>query len=588
MGGIWLLLGAISIAAFGLTRRRGKRSSRLARILMPVVLALAVITDGFVQTSSSAYQTAQFSAATPRLTQSTYLGGNGTDEGSSIAVDAAGNIYVGGFTDSSNFPLVNAAQPGFGGGQQDGFVAKFTPSGALVYSTYIGGSGQDNCTGIAVDGAGNAYVTGFTNSTDFPTRNALQTTNRGLFDGFVAKLDRAGSLIYSTYLGGGLGDHGSSISVDSSDNIYVAGITTSPDFPLANALQTAHGGTADAFVAKLNASGTRLVYSTYMGGAGIDGASSLAVDPSGSAFVTGVTTSPNFPTNRPLQTRIGGLFDAFVAKLNASGGQMIYSTYLGGGGEDRALRIGLDNQGNGYITGDTNSANFPTVNAAQATSGGGPDAFVTKISAAGESLIYSTYLGGSLIDGGTAIAVDGAGQAVVTGFTGSANFPTTASANPIFGGGYDGFVARLNAAGGAIDYSTYLGGGGIDSVFAVAANSGGGLFVMGVSDSTDFPTANPFQQTYGGGVADLFITSIKPGPAITSATIKGKHLDITGSGFERGAVILLDGQQQKTLFKSGTSLRGKKVGRRIAPGQSVTLEVRNPDGSLSPLFSFRK
>jgi hypothetical protein len=267
---------------------------------------------------------------------------------------------------------------------------------------------------------------------------------------------------------------------------------------------------------------------------------------------------------------------------------MIYSTYLGGGGEDRALRIGLDNQGNAYITGDTNSANFPTVNAAQATSGGGPDAFVTKISAAGESLIYSTYLGGSLIDGGTAIAVDGAGQAVVTGFTGSANFPTTASANPIFGGGYDGFVARLNAAGGAIDYSTYLGGGGIDSVFAVAANSGGGLFVMGVSDSTDFPTANPFQQTYGGGVADLFITSIKPGPAITSATIKGKHLDITGSGFERGAVILLDGQQQKTLFKSGTSLRGKKVGRRIAPGQSVTLEVRNPDGSLSPLFSFRK
>ena len=589
MGGLWLLLGT---AAYGLTGRRRKWLSRQARPLIVIGLVLSAVTTGFVMPAagitSVAYSPAQLPLAAPQLSQSTYLGGGGTDEGNSIAVDAAGNTYVTGFTDSINFPLANAAQSNFGGGQQDAFVAKFNPAGALVYSTYLGGDGQDNATSIAVDQAGNAYITGYTSSKNFPTRNALQSVNRGRFNSFAAKLDPSGALVYSTYLGGSLNDHASSMAVDSSGNIYIAGITTSQDFPLASALQTSPGGSADLFVAKLNAAGTRLIYSTYLGGAGTDGASSLAVDREGNVYLTGVTSSPNFPTAGPLQNRLGGFFDAFAAKLNPAGNQLVYSTYLGGDGEDRALRISLDDAGNAYVTGDTDSADFPTRNAAQAAIGGGSDAFVTKISVSGNQIVYSTYLGGTGLDGGAAIAVDGAGQTVVTGFTSSVNFPTAAPAQPALGGGYDGFVARLTSSGAALDYSTYLGGAGIDSAFGVAADSGGNVYVMGVSDSTNFPTEKPFQQTYGGGSSDLFVASIKAGPVITAAAIKGKHLDITGSGFDQGAVILLDGRQQKTVFTSGTSLRGKKVGKKIAVGQSVTLQVRNSDGSLSQGFNYTR
>jgi hypothetical protein len=412
--------------------------------------------------------------------------------------------------------------------------------------------------------------------------------NRGLFDAFVTKLDPAGALIYSTYLGGSLNDHASSVAVDSSGSIYLAGVNTSSDFPLANALQPSPGGATDLFVAKLNAAGTRLIYSTHLGGAGTDGASSLALDREGRVYLTGVTSSPNFPTAGALENRLGGFFDAFAAKLNPAGNQLVYSTYIGGNGEDRALRISLDNAGNAYVTGDTDSADFPTRNAAQPAIGGGSDAFVTKISASGNQIVYSTFLGGGGIDGGAAITVDGAGQAVVTGFTSSVNFPAAGAVQPALGGGYDGFVARLSTTGAALDYSTYLGGAGIDSGFGVAADSGGNVYVMGVSDSTNFPTANPFQQTYGGGAADLFVARFKAGLVITAAAIKGKHLDITGSGFDQGAVILLDGRQQKTVFTSGTSLRGKKVGKKIAVGQSVTLQVRNSDGSLSQVFSFTR
>ena len=320
MGGLGLLLGT---TAYGLTGRRRKWLSRQARPLIVIGLVLSAVTTGFVMPAAGvtliAYSPAQLSLAAPKLSQSTYLGGGGTDEGNSIAVDAAGNTYVTGLTDSINFPMRNAAQPDFGGGQQDAFVAKFNPAGALVYSTYLGGDGQDNATGIAVDQAGNAYITGYTASKNFPTRNALQSVNRGRFNSFVAKLDPSGALVYSTYLGGSLNDHASSIAVDSSGNIYIAGITTSQDFPLASALQPSPGGDADLFVAKLNAAGTRLIYSTYLGGAGTDGASSLALDREGSVYLTGVTMSPDFPTAGPLENRPGGFFDAFAVEAEPGG-----------------------------------------------------------------------------------------------------------------------------------------------------------------------------------------------------------------------------------------------------------------------------
>ena len=275
------------------------------------------------------------------------------------------------------------------------------------------------------------------------------------------------------------------------------------------------------------------------------------------------------------------------AQLTLAAPQLAQSTYLGGNGVNEGNSIAVNAAGNTYVTGFTDSINFPLANAAQADFGGGQqDGFVAKFNPAG-ALVYSTYLGGAGIDGGAAIAVDGAGQTIVTGFTGSLNFPAAAAVQPTLSGSYDGFVARLTASGAALDYSTYLGGSGIDSAFGVAADSGA-IYVMGVSDSTNFPTANPFQQTYGGGPADLFVARIKAGPVITAAAIKGKHLDVTGSGFDQGAVILLDGRQQKTLFTSGTSLRGKKVGKKIAVGQSITLQVRNSDGSLSQVFSYTR
>jgi hypothetical protein len=367
-------------------------------------------------------------------------------------------------------------------------------------------------------------------------------------------------------------------------------VTTSPNFPLANALQAAFGGSADLFVAKFNPNGRQLVFSTYLGGAGIDAASSMAVDETGNVYLTGLTSSPDLRTANALQaTHRGGLFDAFVAKLSPSGNQLIYSTYLGGSSEDRGLRIAVDRAGNAFITGDTESVNFPAANALQASAGGGGDAFVAKLNPTGNQLVYSTYLGGSGMEGGTGIAVDSAGSAAVTGFTSSTNFPVVRALQQSFGGGtFDGFVAKLGATGAALDYATYLGGAGVDAGFGIAVDGAGIAYVIGQTDSTNFPTANALQPVNGGGTADLFVARIKPGPSISSIEIEGKHLIVTGGGFERGAVISLNGEDQKTKFQSSTSLRGKKAGKKIAPGQTVRIQVRNADGLTSGEFSFRR
>ena len=302
----------------------------------------------------------------------------------------------------------------------------------LEYSTYLGGSGVDQGYGIAVDSAGNAYVTGSTESTNFPTANAFQNTFGGGGDAFVTKLNAAGSaLVYSTYLGGSDGDFGAGIAVDSAGNAYVTGVTDSTDFPTANALQnTNSGGIADVFVTKLNAAGSALAYSTYLGGSDFDSEPNIAVDSAGNVYVTGHTESTNFPTANAFQsTSGGGGGDAFVTKLNAAGSALVYSTYLGGSEAEFGGGIAADSAGNAYVTGTTDSDNFPTANALQPTSGGGTgladgDAFVTKLNAAGSALVYSTYLGGSDFDYGGGIAVDSAGNAYVTGVTDSDNFPT--------------------------------------------------------------------------------------------------------------------------------------------------------------------
>jgi hypothetical protein len=384
----------------------------------------------------------------------------------------------------------------------------------LSYSTYLGGSDKDHGLGIAVDSSGNAYVTGWTNSTNFPTQNPYQGTfGGGTDDAFVTKLGPAGdTLIYSTYLGGSDYDGVYGIAVDSSGNAYVTGFTFSADFPTQNPYQgTFGGGTYDVFVTKLGPAGDTLIYSTYLGGGGADGGNDIAIDSSGNAYVTGWTDSTDLPTQNPYQgTFGGGTYDAFVTKLGPAGNTLIYSTYLGGSNDEPGVDIAVDSSGSAYVTGWTNSTNFPTQNPYQGTLGGGTDdAFVTKLGPAGDTLSYSTYLGGSGVDGGYGIAVDSSGNAYVTGVTDSTDLPTQNPYQGTYGGGYwDAFVTKLGPAGDTLSYSTYLGGSDNDGVYAIAVDSSGNAYVTGDTWSTDFPTQNPYQGTFGGGTYDAFVTKL--------------------------------------------------------------------------------
>ena len=323
----------------------------------------------------------------------------------------------------------------------------------LVYSTYLGGGNYDYGWGIAIDGSGNAYVTGYTLSTNYPiTAGAFLTTFGGNYDAFVTKLNSTGSgLVYSTYIGGGGSEYGRGIAIDGSWNAYVTGNTQSTDYPItAGAFQTTFsGGSWDVFVTKLNSTGSGLVYSTYLGGSDFERGEGIAVDVSGNAYVTGVTTSTNYDiTAGAFQTTFGGgTYDAFVTKLNSTGNGLVYSTYLGGSDFERGEGIAVDVSGNAYLTGNTGSINYDiTAGAFQTTFGGGSwDAFVTKLNSTASALLYSTYLGGSSDDSGPGIAVDGSGNAYVTGQTNSTDYPITAGAfqTTFGGGGSDAFVSKL-------------------------------------------------------------------------------------------------------------------------------------------------
>lgn len=382
------------------------------------------------------------------LVYSTYIGGSGRENyGFGIAVDSSGNAYVTGETSSDSFPMENPFQASHGG-SRDAFVTKLNTSGnALVYSTYLGGSWEDRGFGIAVDSSGNAYVTGDTGSTDFPTANPFQGSMAGEQpgDAFVTKLNPAGNaLIYSTYLGGDGSDRGRGIVVDSSGNAYVAGETMSANFPMANSFQAIFGGGRDVFVTKLNPAGNALIYSTYLGGGGGDRGIGIAVDSSGNAYVAGETYSVSFPTANPFQASYSVIPDAFVTKLNPAGNALVYSTFLGGNGPDSGYGIAVDTSGNAYVTGETESTDFPTANPFQTSYGGGfSDAFVTMLNPAGNALVFSTYFGGEIQDYGLGIAVDSSGNAYIAGSTASSDFPTANPFQASYSGSDDAFVAKI-------------------------------------------------------------------------------------------------------------------------------------------------
>jgi len=459
----------------------------------------------------------------PTLVYSTYLGGSGLDIGLGIAVDGIGAVYVTGSTLSLDFPITNPVQGAIGGGQ-DVFITKINPSGmAIVYSTYLGGSGTDSDNSIAVDDTGAAHVTGSTTSIDFPLTNPVQDIIGGGQDVFITKIAPTGSiLVFSTYLGGSLDDYGNGIVVDSSGAVYVTGGTLSINFPLKNPIQGALSrfGSPDAFITKILPAGTAMVYSTYLGGSGYDSGSGIAVDSTGAAYVTGATDATDFPTmNSLFGAGAGG--DAFITKIDPTGTAMVYSMYLGGTYGDSGSGIAVDSSGAAYVTGITSSDNFPIKNPIQGRIGGtSTDAFVTKVSPAGTALVYSTYLGGRNMDFGYGIAVDSTGAAYVTGATSSTDFPLVNPIQGAFGGIRDAFITTIDSTGTAIVYSTYLGGSGIEYGNAIAVDNSGSTYVIGQTDSSDFPLkVPPIQGTFGGGPEDAFIAKISsvviPPPVVT-------------------------------------------------------------------------
>ena len=478
---------------------------QMGTMRVPVSGGFRIHVDGSVGFRTGDYNRSQPLVIDPILTSSTYLGGSGQNSVTGVAVDSAGNMYVAGWTDALNFPTVNAFHAQSGGGV-DAFVAKLGPGGnSLLYCTYLGGSGDDRAFAIAVDTAGSAYVTGWTGSSNFPTVNPRQVTRAGGRDAFVAKLGPTGSaFFYSTFLGGNGNDSGNGIAVDSSGSAYVAGDTASTNFPTVSPYQSSLRGVQNAFVAKLSASGS-LAYATYLGGNGSDHGAGIAIDATGNAYVTGSTTSSNFPTAAAFQPASGGGQDAFISKLGPSGNTLIYGTYLGGSGgiagaPEGGQAIAVDAAGSAYVAGVTSSRNFPvTAGALQsAHAGGGQDAFVVKLNPAGSALVYATYLGGSSIDIANGIAVDFVGQAYVTGYTGSMDYLTARPLQAGNAGLYDAFLAKLNPAGTALVFSTYLGGSGIDAANAVAVDSLGNAYVAGQSLSSDFPLQHPVQTTTAG------------------------------------------------------------------------------------------
>ncbi|MGP0073755.1 MAG: SBBP repeat-containing protein [Bryobacteraceae bacterium] len=543
------------------------------------------------------------------MNYATYFGGSGNEAPRAIGTDAAGNVYVAGETSTQALQTTKGVvQPTYGGetmspNMGDAFVAKFTPTGSLAYVTYLGGSGDDLAGSIAVDPAGNAYVTGYTNSSNFPTTPGVfqpsfaglggNSCNR-LGDAFVVKLNPSGTqLIYSTYLGGSLDDAGAAIAIDAAGNAYVAGTTLSTNFPVTPGViqaKFAGGGgepprpdclsqpaidTGDGFVAKLNPTGSQLLFATYLGGEYDDAALAIAIDSSSNVYVAGATISVNFPvTPGVFQNAFHGsdgqneyfhYGDGFITKLNSTATALLYSTYLGGLGDDIIYSVVVDSQGDAYVAGSTSSQDFPvTSHAVQPVFGGYDflpflidqnigDGFVAQLSPDGTALLYSTYLGGANNDQAFAVAVDSAGLMYVTGSTDSQNFPVTTTAfqyawrgdggqDPYLPNG-DGFFTIINPNSTTLVYSTYF-GGTMDDVFAgLTFDPSGNIWLVGNTMSTNLPVTlkTAAQPVYGGyrpanGVqGDAMLVEFTGLPAATEPAISTNGV-VNGASFQPGIV----------------------------------------------------
>jgi hypothetical protein len=494
--------------------------NRPLRFIRVVLVAVALFVLGGVPTSALARSRPV--PADPKVAYASYWGGNGA-EGCQPTSGADGSLYVTCGTDSPNLPRVGGIQSYQG--QEDGYVAKLDRTGThIIYATYLGSPGQDEIQAATVDARGHLYISGFA-ANGFPTTpGAFDTTFNGAGDAFVAELSADGSrLLYSTFIGGSSTEGAGALALNHDGSVMITGGTGSPDFPTsAGAIgSTFHGGTgtfddvpADAFAAKLDPSGSRLVYSTYLGGSADDGGSSVALDHAGNAYYAGFTASPEFPTTPgALKTSLepGTTLNGFVTKLDPAG-RLKWSTYLGGNGRDSAWGIGVDSSRHVYVSGSTIGAFPVTASAAQPAFGGARDWFVTRLDRSGSSLDWATYLGGSDYDGlSPTLRVDQWGHADVVGPTASTDFPTTPNAfQPANAGGLDLGIVQLDRNGRLL-FSSYLGGSGDDENggSAPALDQRGNIYAGGVTSSTDFPvTPGAIQPTYGGGDIDGLIAKV--------------------------------------------------------------------------------
>jgi hypothetical protein len=560
------------------------------------------------------------------LAYSTYLGGSGNNDiGHAIAVDNSNYVYVTGETDSTDFPTLDEYMGDPSDSNSDVFITKIDTNqpgvGSLIYSTYLGGDDDDVAWGIAVSGVNHAYITGHTDSTDFPLLGEYQGDQTGT-DAFVAQVDTGqpgqAGLIYSTYLGGsGSAERGEGIAF-AAGMIFVTGYTDSTDFPTVEPYQTDQPG-IDAFVSKLDPTlgGAGLLYSTYLGGSGDDVGSGIAADGTinAYAYITGSTDSTDFPISpftAPYQPASGGGSDAFVARVwtapGANGGPftLYYFTYLGGSGDDFGFGIALD-EGlfdifNTYVTGTTDSTNFPTMNSYQGHQGG-DDAFLTKINpyvGGAPGLLYSTYLGGSGNDSGLGVAYEFPGTAFITGGTASTNFPTL-DEYQADQTGEDAYVTKIDTilpgVAGLI-YSTYLGGGGQDRSNGIAVR-GGVAYVGGFTASSDFPTVDEYQSALAGGTYDAFVAKLTTSGSITVISPNGGEVwgpgttqniewDAPGVGGAVGIGLYKDGSPVGVIVDAVEPdaspyvwTVGEYIGGTADPGSGYTVKVKDIGSSVS-------
>jgi uncharacterized protein (TIGR03437 family) len=556
----------------------------------------------------------------PSLGFATYYGGTGADSVRGIAVDSSGNVLIAGGTSSGNLPGLSGSsfQVDYMG-NGDGFVAKMNGSGtALAWVTYLGGTSNDVALGIAVDSSGNAYVTGYTDSTDFPIYPSKSSVAQGTFggdggawllhavgDAFVAKFDPTGKMLWSTYLGGSQDDAGAAIAVDSSGNVYVAGATVSTHFPgVSSGFQPTFGGlggeptipesgyvafdTGDAFVAKLDPTGAHLLAATYLGGSFDDFAVALTIDSSGNIWVGGGTISGNFPRVNPFQSAYGGgtnfnaqpvysTGDGFISELSSDLKTLKYSTYFGGNEDDAISAIAVDSSGAIYFAGGTQSSNLPGAsNSYHGPSTAAPqdtpyiigDAFVAKLEPGGSKLAFSFYLGGSQEDGATGLAVDAQGNVTVVGGTNSTDFctPTSDAVSSKLNAGAsptgpppgglapnvgDGFIARFSSSG-TMTYCSFIGGASYDALGGLALDSYGNIYATGVSYSANFPTTSGVLQTANAGPYNAVVVklTVSSGPAIAA---------VEGAGLSAPAVHSISANGLFTIFGTGLTA-GKSQG----------------------------